>query len=364
MTCALTLPSGLTIPDAMSRLRRFCKEEYAYYDALPAGDPDQVEPMDILVTIAVNAYITNAAQARRIHRGLARRCDGLLSAIPSSAALADGERWLAPLRALLHAAAQTPGVLIPVATKVLHRKRPALIPMLDNVLLAFYLRALGQENWLAQTQDKRQAATVAMVAIDAFRADLLAALPAVEELRGALAAEGYPLTVARLLEILVWTETEPRGHYRAVGWTACDGRAVTRNHSGRRLAGIRQTRHDRGRGRRHATYEWGWQWPQALRWPCAVVAPHRSRAVTLSEQTLRIPPVQDRPLAGMPLMVQQVARCRTRGPAVGGSAVFTTKPIVWAETQARYPASSFCLNSIMSPPCVCPASHAGGWLLL
>jgi hypothetical protein len=58
---------------------------------------------------------------------------------------------------LLEAAVQVPWVLVPVACKVLHCKRPRLIPMLDNVVLGHYQHALS-EPWLAAASVRTSAA--------------------------------------------------------------------------------------------------------------------------------------------------------------------------------------------------------------
>jgi hypothetical protein len=59
----VSLPSGLSIPDPTDRMLRFCREEYPYYDGLPSGDPDRIEPLDVLATVAVNGFYN--ANARR-----------------------------------------------------------------------------------------------------------------------------------------------------------------------------------------------------------------------------------------------------------------------------------------------------------
>jgi hypothetical protein len=71
----------------LGRLLAFCREEYAYYDGIADADPDHVLPVDALATIAMNSYINKAAQVRRIHRGLAARCDLILPEIPHDADL-------------------------------------------------------------------------------------------------------------------------------------------------------------------------------------------------------------------------------------------------------------------------------------
>ena len=118
------------------------------------------------------------------------------------------------LGGLLHAAVQAPQVLVAVATKVLHRKRRGLIPMLNSVVLDYYLDAGGHADLKRVKADKRRAASVAVAVLGDFRADLRQALGAVASLRDQLTAEGFALTPMRILEVLIWVETEPRGYYR------------------------------------------------------------------------------------------------------------------------------------------------------
>ena len=210
---ALVLPSGCKVDVPEERLLRFFGEEHIYYDGVPSDEPDAVTPLDVLVTVAVNSFVNNAAKVRRIHRGLAAACNPLLPPIAPEASLLDAEPPRAEVGALLEAAVQVPEVLVPVATKVLHRKRPALILMLDDVVSTYYLAALGRSTLRGRTQDKRHAASVAMIVLEAFRDDLLAVSVDVERLRSRLADAGFPVSAVRLMEVLIWTQVEPRGYY-------------------------------------------------------------------------------------------------------------------------------------------------------
>jgi hypothetical protein len=211
----LILPSGLQIETPLSRLRRFCAEEYAFYDAVVDDDPAHVTPVDVAITIAVNSFVNTATRLREIQRGMAAACDAILPTIPTEATLGDDAAAVDQLSALLEAAVSVRGVLVPVATKVLHRKRPSLVPMLDQVILDHYLDATGRTPWKAATKDKRRAAQAAMLAVDALSADLHAARHEFDRVANAVAADGYALTRLRVLDILVWTEVEPRGYYRS-----------------------------------------------------------------------------------------------------------------------------------------------------
>lgn len=208
----LVLRSGPRLEDPARLAARMLGEEWPYYDGVPMGDWDRVEPVDVLATVSVNSFVTDAARVRRIHRGLAAACDGLLVGIPKGAYLLNAD--LASVEGLLAAACEVPGVLVPVATKVLHRKRPHLIPILDNVVLAHYFGYLGRPELVNRSQDKRRAASVARIALDAFRADLEEADAVLADVVAQLAASGTPVTGVRLLELLVWCAVEPAGYYR------------------------------------------------------------------------------------------------------------------------------------------------------
>jgi len=210
---AITLPSGCQVEDPGSRLLAFCREEYAYYDAIPSADPNRVEPVDVLATVSVNSFLTNATAIRNVHRGLSSGCDQILELIPEDADLLAEDIQLGDVRTLLHAAVQARGVLVPVATKVLHRKRPMLIPILDNVVLAHYL-GTTPSRLPAKTQDAHRAADAAIEVLARFRTDLRAVRPEIEALESFLATHGYRLSLVRILEILLWTQVEQQGYYR------------------------------------------------------------------------------------------------------------------------------------------------------
>jgi hypothetical protein len=213
---ALELPSICTIERPDERMLVFCRNEFAYYDALPSADPNRIDPLDVLATVAMNSRVDTAKKVRQVHEGMASRCDPLLPAIPEDANLLDFETWRKPLRDLLDAAVQTPGVLVATATKVLHRKRRFLIPMLDSVVLRHYLAANSASyRACVESDHKSKAADGAVDAVVGFHRDLTATGEEIESLRQFLAQEGYALSPVRILEVLVWTEMEPGGGYRA-----------------------------------------------------------------------------------------------------------------------------------------------------
>jgi len=113
----------------------------------------------------VNSRVNSATKVHRVHQGMATNCEPILPSIPQDADLLDLDSLSEPLRELLHAAVQIKGVLIPVATKVLHRKRRSLVPMLDSVVIRHYLSAPEYKALLPGTESKDKAANVAMEAL-------------------------------------------------------------------------------------------------------------------------------------------------------------------------------------------------------
>jgi hypothetical protein len=211
----IKLPSGLTLRNCESRLLDFCENEYAYYDGIQDADPSRVLPIDVLATISMNSRVSTGAKVQAVHVGMARACDGLLSEIPTDADLLVFDPDLTIGEKLLSSAMLERGVGPAVATKVLHRKRRSYIPMLDNVVIVFYLDALDVRKSMEwRLYDKTRAVEPTMSAWRQFREDLGAVASTVDELRRVIETKGCPMTRVRALEALIWIEAEPLGHYR------------------------------------------------------------------------------------------------------------------------------------------------------
>lgn len=153
----------------------------------------------------MNSFISNAALARNVHQGMAEACDPLLAEIPEDSDLLNEDLESGRVERLLDAACLVPQVQPARATKVLHRKRHSLIPMMDSVVIDYYLAPLGEE---------LHEASVAMVVLGSFRDDLRAVISDLRTIGEDVRSQGYYLTPLRMLEVLVWTEVEPQGYYR------------------------------------------------------------------------------------------------------------------------------------------------------
>jgi hypothetical protein len=142
--------------------------------------------------------------------------NALLERIPADAQLQSFGN-LDLVHELFAAAMTTKFVLLATATKVLHRKRTELIPIMDSVVVGHYVRddatekALLQRSW----ENRTAAADIGRLTVERLREDLIDEFDAVDALRQRLGNEGFHLSHVRITDILVWTERELAGSYRS-----------------------------------------------------------------------------------------------------------------------------------------------------
>ncbi len=181
---------------------------------LTLGSGEKLDDVERRLERRPDAFRGGAANFRQIHLGLASACDPLLEKTPVDADLRTFDPELMLVRRLLHAAVTLKQVLLPVATKVLFRKRRGLIPMLGNVVLAYYFEALGRPELLGRSQDKALAADVGVTVLRAFRDDLVGAYEELRLLADRAEQQARPVGPLRMLEVLLWCQEEPRADYR------------------------------------------------------------------------------------------------------------------------------------------------------
>jgi Family of unknown function (DUF6308) len=83
-------------------------------------------------------------------------------------------------------------------TKTLHRKRPALIPILDSVVQAYLTRDAPA---MPSSASFGESATALA---RSFKQDLDRNSSVLQDLQLKLASRGYPLTEVRILDLLIW----------------------------------------------------------------------------------------------------------------------------------------------------------------
>jgi hypothetical protein len=150
--------AGSPLVGAEDLVRRYCglpwsggDDEtwaYRYFELVPDAEPDMVAPVDVLTASALHPGLRQADLAW-FWRHQAE-CVRVLADLPPGVDLAHASepdlRVLQALPAFLDGAE----VELSLLTKVLYRKRPRLVPMLDRALLDRYRRHLpgrGVHSW-------------------------------------------------------------------------------------------------------------------------------------------------------------------------------------------------------------------------
>jgi len=174
-------------------------ETYSSYEAEEGSGPVSFDESDLRLANRGGARISAAEIAaileRRdeIERGLREiRPDSSLAAATSSIA------WV-PLTRLFDAFADIRGVGFSKMTKALHKKRPALIPMLDSVVQEYLTR---DEPEVASSGTFGERATAL---VRSYKRDLDRNRSALRRIQRELARREHRLTEVRILDLLIWS---------------------------------------------------------------------------------------------------------------------------------------------------------------
>lgn len=196
---------GESLPNAVYSLTRYFQDfTGSWFDRLAGGSPpNQLTPADLLAVSMLSVTVPARATVWILHEG-ADEIEGLLAQVPTDVdiwddggAIADDGPLCALWTRLQQPSAQweggedANGIGAVIASKLLARKRPRLVPMFDPVVvdaLGVYETGHYWQSWK-----------------DAFGDPEL--LPAVEAAR-AEAAQTYPdiaaLSALRVMDIVIW----------------------------------------------------------------------------------------------------------------------------------------------------------------
>lgn len=174
-------------------------EAYSGYEAGDSSRPNSFDERDLRRANRGGARISAAEieaileRRRAIERGL--------RAIPLGASLADvtGSIPWSPMTRLFDGFADIRGVGFSKMTKALHRKRPALIPMLDSVVQTY----LTEDDPRADSTGSFAEQATALVR--SYKRDLDRNRAALRELKRELAIRNYATTEVRILDLLIWS---------------------------------------------------------------------------------------------------------------------------------------------------------------
>jgi len=192
---------GRDVPEALDRIRRYCglmwsggapeTWAYRYFDLVPSESPDAVTPVDVLAAAALHPGLSRTDLAFFVDR--ADDLSDWLRSVPVDAELRSAD---SDLLTHLDALVDFDGVSITLLSKVLHRKRPSLIPLLDRHIIDWYRPVTGERS-----------ATLAWAPIiRAMKQDLIDDVNgSLTEIADALRLElASPPPAIRLIDIAIW----------------------------------------------------------------------------------------------------------------------------------------------------------------
>jgi len=172
---------------------------YSSFDAHSSSGPGSFDEGDLRLANRGGARISAAEIAAILERR--GKIERALRKIHPEASLAEATSsipWI-PLTRLFDAFADIRGVGFSKMTKALHRKRPALIPMLDSVVQA-YLTSDDSEQHSSESFAER-----ATTLVRSYKRDLDRNRSALRGIQGGLASRENRLPEVRFLDLLIWS---------------------------------------------------------------------------------------------------------------------------------------------------------------
>jgi len=194
----IVLRGGIVVHDPLAVALDFVGA-YSNYDSSGHSGPASFDENDLRLANRGGARISAAEISAILERRSA--IERALSEIGPEASLMDASRvipWMALTR-LFEGFADIRGVGFSKTTKALHRKRPALIPMLDSVVQT-YLAVADPEPASVESFAERATALVR-----SYKRDVDTNGGVLRDLRRKLAKRGRELTEVRILDIAIWS---------------------------------------------------------------------------------------------------------------------------------------------------------------
>ena len=195
---AIILRGGVKVEHPLELALEFLAS-YSSFDAHSSSGPGSFDEGDLRLANRGGARISAAEIAAILERR--GKIERALRKIHPEASLADATSsvpWI-PLTRLFDAFADIRGVGFSKITKALHRKRPALIPMLDSVVQA-YLTSDDSEQHSSESFAER-----ATTLVRSYKRDLDRNRSALRGIQRELSSREYWLTEVRILDLLIWS---------------------------------------------------------------------------------------------------------------------------------------------------------------
>lgn len=205
------IAAGREVPDALDRIRRYCGLQWSggppetwawhYYDVVTTDHDSVVTPTDVLCAAALHPALSRADLG--FFREEERALSVFLQHVPADVRLGQAtESDIARLASLPEA---FPGVSVTLLSKVLHRKRPHLIPLLDRHVIDWYRpitrKRTAAEAWepLLRAMNEDQLDDERSVTMSVLIAGIEAELRPDPSTHG-----GFRLSWIRAVDIAIW----------------------------------------------------------------------------------------------------------------------------------------------------------------
>lgn len=190
----ILLRQGLEVHDPLTVVLEFVDAGYAY-DVSAAPAPSTFGEADLRLANRGGARISATEIAAVLERR--RAIEHALRALPPDASLVGRSVPWGPLHELFDAFADIRGVGLAKVTKTLHKKQPALIPMLDSVVQ----RYLGDDDLGADAPFGVRAVGF----VRGYKCDLDRNRAPLRALQKELARRNHDVSAVRILDALIWS---------------------------------------------------------------------------------------------------------------------------------------------------------------
>ena len=194
--------TGFEVENPRELLFGFVHDWYPMYDGVDVAQDNELRIIEIALSIMINSRISGNTggeiwqKARTgVEEALANIRVGVdLLDVPQGNSIPD-ESWIS--RAV-NAICTIHRSKLAVATKILHKKRPGLIPIFDSVVEGHYY-----PKWCPGVKG-RSWGDFAVALTRLVHQDMLSVASELQDLRFALTENGTPLTGCRILNALMW----------------------------------------------------------------------------------------------------------------------------------------------------------------
>jgi hypothetical protein len=224
----MRLASGLEIPNRESLFSDYCDKWHRNwsqsYDGNPVLQNNELSQDDIWLSRQLVSRLTYRQRDAILEKR--EEIGEQIRKIPPGVDLLDipeggqipGQQALSQIITIMCA---IEGVKLPKTMKILHKKRPALIPVIDRVIESHY--------WprCVPSVCGRSQGDYTIALIRAFHRDMHSVARVLRAMADETTARGRPLTPCRILDILIWSVKKSDGAIRATRTLGSQGRIAS-----------------------------------------------------------------------------------------------------------------------------------------